>query len=189
MALGSPRLLRRQIIMKRKNTKIFFLRLEELGFKNYQEYLQSAYWKSIKKRYRESKLPQMCLVCASVKYELHHRSYKRLGEEIFGDLIPLCRLHHYAVHDYLKDNSIPLSRTHEAVGYIGGFTKKQVVLLFSSFYGTGSWFGEKVSEVLPLRNKKRRRKNKNKIRRPTWSVNIQKKEIEFNRMKMERRKA
>jgi hypothetical protein len=33
--------------------------------------------------------------------DLHHRTYARLGAELFDDLVPLCRADHAALHDIL----------------------------------------------------------------------------------------
>jgi len=75
---------------------------------DYKEYITSAAWEAKKKKYRESKLPQTCLVCNSKKVDLHHRTYKRLGNEWLNYLVPLCREHHQAAHSYVDKNSIGL---------------------------------------------------------------------------------
>jgi hypothetical protein len=51
-----------------------------------------------KRRYRNSDYPQRCLVCGSLEFDLHHRSYARLGAEELYDLVPLCRRHHEDLH-------------------------------------------------------------------------------------------
>lgn len=68
----------------------------------YKEYLKTDHWKKIKKQYKDSDLPQYCLVCENPKYELHHRSYDRIGAELLTDLISLCRKHHSATHKLVK---------------------------------------------------------------------------------------
>jgi len=75
---------------------------------NYQKYIRSAAWEAKKKKYRESKLPQTCLVCGSKKIDLHHRTYKRLGNEWLNDLVPLCREHHEGVHRFQKKHGLNL---------------------------------------------------------------------------------
>jgi len=68
----------------------------------YATYLRSDHWRAVKQRYRNSKMPKRCLICKNAKYELHHRSYRRLGNERLHDLVPLCRACHQATHDHLK---------------------------------------------------------------------------------------
>lgn len=70
----------------------------------YAAYIRSSAWRSVKKRYRESRLPQKCLVCGDTQFDLHHRTYKNLGAERLMDLVPLCRKHHEAVHSLQKQN-------------------------------------------------------------------------------------
>jgi hypothetical protein len=76
-------------------------RLKKLGFDNYMAYLLSPEWASVRERYRteSNNLPQKCVVCGDSHFDLHHRTYKRLGAELMSDLIPLCRLHHKELHD------------------------------------------------------------------------------------------
>jgi len=68
----------------------------------YADYIWSAEWAEVKRRYRASKLPQKCVVCGSSHVDLHHRSYRRLGAERLNDLVPLCREHHMIVHEKEK---------------------------------------------------------------------------------------
>jgi len=82
---------------KTRNTK-----LEQLGM-TYQQYLASDHWADVKARYKRSKLPQNCYVCGKQPVELHHRTYKRLGEEKLMDIVPLCRTCHQGTHDRSKE--------------------------------------------------------------------------------------
>lgn len=68
----------------------------------YAAYLRSPHWRDVKRRYRASKLPKKCKVCGEAMYDLHHRTYKRLGNERLADLVPLCRTHHQGLHDNHK---------------------------------------------------------------------------------------
>ncbi|MGH8995383.1 MAG: hypothetical protein ACRDYB_05020 [Acidimicrobiales bacterium] len=45
-----------------------------------------------------------CLVCGGEWSDLHHRSYDRLGNERWCDLIPLCRACHGQLHARLEGN-------------------------------------------------------------------------------------
>lgn len=70
---------------------------------NYNKYIQSDKWKSVRKRYYSSKLIKKCYICESIKnLNLHHKSYKTLGKENLNHLLPLCKKHHYLVHQYLN---------------------------------------------------------------------------------------
>jgi hypothetical protein len=82
-----------------KRQKQFLKRqLTKSGFKSYRSYLRSDHWKELTDRYRASKLSQVCLVCWDPNVDLHHKTYKRVGEEKLTDLIPLCRFHHDLAH-------------------------------------------------------------------------------------------
>lgn len=68
----------------------------------YKEYLKTDHWRGVKERYYKSKLPQKCYVCGSKKFDLHHKTYDRIGTEHLRDLVPLCRKHHAATHKLVK---------------------------------------------------------------------------------------
>lgn len=72
-------------------------RLRRLGYTNYAEYLRSPAWSDVKRRYRASDLPQVC-VCGETTVQLHHKTYERVGEEALTDLAPLCGDCHRLVH-------------------------------------------------------------------------------------------
>ena len=74
----------------------------------YKSYIISQAWYEKKTEYRNSKLPQNCLVCQEPKVDLHHRTYKRLGGEWLNDLVPLCRQHHDGVHSFHKKSKMNL---------------------------------------------------------------------------------
>jgi len=108
-------------------------RFIKLGFKSYKEYLKSDYWKKAKKRYFKAGMPKYCIGCRNQIFQLHHRSYTRLGKELPRDLIPLCRDCHKKVHDYLKENPTKLTGTHKVLRIIFGWTKRETRLRFNSF--------------------------------------------------------
>jgi len=67
----------------------------------YEEYLQTPHWK----RRREDRLRaagRRCQLCnrGSGTLNVHHRTYERLGEELDGDLIVLCRSCHSTFHEH-----------------------------------------------------------------------------------------
>ncbi len=76
----------------------FEARLAALGFDSYAEYLASPHWQEFKQRYREEYGAVRCASCHDPKYELHHKTYDRLGAERISDVIPLCRQCHEVVH-------------------------------------------------------------------------------------------
>lgn len=82
----------------------FHERLAGLGFASYQDYLNGDHWRDFKKRYVAAKMPTTCAVCGCKPVQLHHHSYDRLGKEEFADITPLCRAHHEAVHEWLKEH-------------------------------------------------------------------------------------
>lgn len=82
-------------------------RLEDLGYSSYDEYIQSAAWYAVRRRYRASDLPQNCQLCGSDENTvLHHRTYERVGREELTDLIPLCRECHGIVHTLFRRGEI-----------------------------------------------------------------------------------
>jgi hypothetical protein len=86
----------------------FHRRLAGLGFSNYQEYLASDHWADVRVRYAKSRMLKRCYVCDASQYQLHHRTYKRLGHEWLTDFIPLCRDCHTAVHEFEREQGIQL---------------------------------------------------------------------------------
>lgn len=68
------------------------------GFKDYAAYLNSAEWADVKRRYRDSDLPQDCCCGESTDLDFHHLTYERVGREALEDLTPLCRPCHRALH-------------------------------------------------------------------------------------------
>ena len=101
---------------------------------NYKDYLKTEHWKILKTNYHLSVLPQKCLVCGNEKFELHHRSYVRLGKELLLDLIPLCRNCHYKIHEYLKkENKTKLAATHIIIRKVFSWSKNKTRIKFRPF--------------------------------------------------------
>ncbi len=75
---------------------------------NYHAYIKSEQWR--KKRLKRLKMDGFCcqfrvgrFKCgAKNNLEVHHLSYKNLGNERFKELITLCSLHHKRVHKQIK---------------------------------------------------------------------------------------
>lgn len=89
-------------------------RLRELGYATYDEYLRSAHWQRLRRQFKSR--DARCYLCRSRRFELHHRTYERLGCEVIDDLVPLCRWCHKDVHKRLiHARGVELSDAHEWV--------------------------------------------------------------------------
>jgi hypothetical protein len=99
----------------------FSSQLSALGFATYTDYLNSDHWRRVKAAYKRAGKSMVCAVCRQKHIQLHHRSYLRLGNENLDDLTPLCRPHHEAVHQWLRESGrIFVEYTHEAVAFLQG---------------------------------------------------------------------
>lgn len=68
----------------------------------YREYITSDRWKKRREDYFE-KHARKCRACGSLKrIHLHHKTYRRLGEERDADLVPLCHVCHTTLHRQQK---------------------------------------------------------------------------------------
>lgn len=77
--------------------------LKRLGYPTYQAYLASPWWVDVKRRwYAAHQSALHCARCGAFPFDLHHRTYKRLGLEQLTDLIALCRACHSSEHDKLR---------------------------------------------------------------------------------------
>lgn len=75
---------------------------------DYLTYLQSDAWKEIRKLVL-SRAKHKCQICSKTeKLEVHHNSYKNLGNEAehLEDLLVLCREHHKIFHTVKEENSM-----------------------------------------------------------------------------------
>jgi hypothetical protein len=95
--------------------KNFSEMLSDLGFKSYDGYLKSPHWLTFKSRWRKANQKSGCAVCGGSKIQLHHHNYDNIGHERFGDVTPLCDLHHEEVHILLRDKLRPVSDTEWAI--------------------------------------------------------------------------
>jgi hypothetical protein len=67
---------------------------------SYLAYINSPLWEERRRQYYRQH-PRKCWACGSTSaVELHHVTYKNMGREEDGDLMPLCKIHHQAVHQY-----------------------------------------------------------------------------------------
>lgn len=73
----------------------------------YEDYLQTEHWKNLKiqifiKSLQNTGLAKRCYIenCTGANVVLHHMRYDRLGtDNEQHDIIPLCKAHHWRVHD------------------------------------------------------------------------------------------
>lgn len=66
----------------------------------YDAYMRSMEWQMVKQRWRNDPLrPHACERCGDTPYDLHHRTYARLGRERLSDLEALCRACHQVEHE------------------------------------------------------------------------------------------
>jgi len=76
-------------------------RLKEIGFANYEAYLASPHWKSIKARLFQKK--RKCQLCGSRAADtLHHITYDRIGRERDSDFLFFCQECHNILHTALN---------------------------------------------------------------------------------------
>lgn len=76
-----------------------FLPFEFMSYRT--EYLMSEHWREVKRRFKLSGLYHRrceCCLSQSVPLDIHHKTYKRLGNERLNDLIALCPICHAAAH-------------------------------------------------------------------------------------------
>jgi hypothetical protein len=74
----------------------------------YASYIESEAWFRRREQWHAEHVDSTgaeptCAVCDAAwtlsRGDLHHRTYDRLGRERYGDLIPMCRVHHAALHE------------------------------------------------------------------------------------------
>src|SRR4051812_21846173 len=63
----------------------------------YKDYIKSKAWRRRKAEYFK-RHPKRCAVCRNPHVDLHHISYRNIGNERDDQLIPLYRIHHDGFH-------------------------------------------------------------------------------------------
>lgn len=116
----------------------FRVKLKEMGFSSYADYLRSAHWRRIREEYVASKLSERCALCGRDEYQLHHKSYARLGRELLMDFVALCGQCHSALHRESESEGIQLSTPHAAIRSMTGMGKGKAkrTAYSSTLYGT-----------------------------------------------------
>jgi hypothetical protein len=118
-------------------TVSFGNKLCKLGFSSYRCYLESDHWRALRVAYMAAGLPCRCLACLSPRFQLHHRTYTRLGREQLGDLIPLCGECHTKVHEYERAHRTTIQATHKILRRVFGWTKSETRERFLPFSRPG----------------------------------------------------
>jgi 5-methylcytosine-specific restriction endonuclease McrA len=74
--------------------------------RNYKEYLQSAHWQNLRRRFFKSGLNKgACARCRTRdRLHLHHKTYKNVGREHLADLCLLCEACHSLVHQLYEEH-------------------------------------------------------------------------------------
>jgi hypothetical protein len=107
---------------------------------NYNEYLQSAYWKE--RRYAALERAEFkCELCGEIdSLDVHHKTYDRLGNEDPGDLIVMCKGHHWIEHIPKIDiNPLPIKTDKKCAYAIGLARKLEKLLDLYASVGTIDW--------------------------------------------------
>lgn len=75
------------------------IRLRELGYTSYRQYLRAPHWRAKRVEYAASDdVPKDCICGETEGLQLHHMTYERIGDEALSDLTPLCPTCHQMVH-------------------------------------------------------------------------------------------
>lgn len=98
---------------KSTSVKGLGLRLNDLGYKNYREYMASKHWSEFKSKVYSRLRKRNQIVCefcrkSDLVLHVHHKTYKRLGNELIGDVFLLCQECHTAVHCLEKSKGLTL---------------------------------------------------------------------------------
>ncbi len=90
--------------VKRHNVRASPVPRRAVAPAGYAEYIQSEAWQQVRRRFWASRLPKECYCCGRKDgpKDLHHRTYKNLGNEYLRDLVPLCRGCHNRVHEMFE---------------------------------------------------------------------------------------
>jgi len=76
----------------------------------YEDYITSTRWEKRKAAYYANH-ERLCVACKCTEdIHLHHHTYKRLGNEMDDDLVPLCQDCHGQVHRLHKEKGGTLTR-------------------------------------------------------------------------------
>lgn len=98
-------------------------KLKVLGFSSYSNYFFSPRWKRFTEWYSRRVRLWGCAACGKTPAQLHHKTYKNLGNEKPSDVVFLCGTCHSAVHvlaGTLGSGALPKATK----DYIRGYRKR-----------------------------------------------------------------
>lgn len=91
--------------------------------KTYPKYLKTRHWKQKRIEFFNSKYSTgHCVFCKNKKVQLHHKTYKNIGNEKLKDLVEVCRRHHKAIHE----NGLKLSKRKKRKKKKKNFDEKRI---------------------------------------------------------------
>ena len=144
--------------------------------KTYEDYLSTRHWRAL--RVKVAKLRNhLCELCdkkIELGYHIHHKSYKRLGNERLGDLMFLCENCHKEVHIALraKKNNLKKHKKEkktcancfysQKVKYNGANGKTVLwcnMKYFSPKDNVCSFYKRGVEKSIPKKNKNKKTRN------------------------------
>jgi 5-methylcytosine-specific restriction endonuclease McrA len=88
---------------------------------DYNTYISSDTWRAKREKYFNSNMPQVCFACNAPKnkgFHIHHKTYKRFGNEKINDLVLLCPKCHKECHKFHKLDSTPKALWYATNGFI-----------------------------------------------------------------------
>lgn len=92
----------------------------------YHDYIRSPEWQERRRQFFESGPGTRCYCCHRGRrpgFHVHHRTYKRLGQEYDADLLLVCPDCHKLIHDLQKETGISVTRATDRI--ICRFRRKQ----------------------------------------------------------------
>lgn len=99
----------------------------------HREYLKSATWQDIRKQILER--DNYTCKCGNTAQDVHHKHYKRWGNEKLSDLISLCRTCHESLHQAKKGTKNNSSiGTRAILGYLNNKQKENIKNKFNFKY-------------------------------------------------------
>ncbi len=117
-------------------------KLKKLGFDSYKDYLKSEHWINLRKRFYNSKKVKkmkeihnkvLCEFCyGNENLNLHHRTYKRIGNERLDDLVVVCKECHYHIHQFYF-NEMKIKNLYKATKIMRRIKKKNMDIMYELF--------------------------------------------------------
>lgn len=109
-------------------------RLKLLGFEDYAEYLKSTHWYILRQKILAAR--KNCEGCqSSLHLNVHHITYKRLGEERLEDLMLACETCHEKIHEIQKERGVDILMATRFVKQLKANRSPKVTILPPAFAG------------------------------------------------------